>query len=112
MQSAAGCWAANCSKKKVPSFSPSNWHDDICGLRSAPAYDQSGYDGYLRMVHRVRVSMAVLVGIIACVLVMMGLGALSADEPEYGVPLILGAIALVLLVIVPVYTALWSGAVG
>jgi hypothetical protein len=71
-------------------------------LGSTPDYDQEGYDEYISMVQGVRISMAVIVGIIAVTL--MGIGIYLADP--LGAGLIFVAIALVLLIIVPVYTAL------
>jgi len=62
IQAATSCYSANCTKES--SFSPSSWHDDICDLGSTSDYDQAGYDEYLSMVHAVRVSMAIIVGII------------------------------------------------
>jgi hypothetical protein len=110
VKAAADCWSANCSRKKVPSFSPESWHDDICDLGNTTEYDQSGYDAYLTKVHRVRLSMAILVGMISVVLVTVGICLCSngpdGDEVAGGVALMFAAIALVLLIIVPVYTAM------
>jgi hypothetical protein len=104
------CWSANCSRKKVPSFEPSSWHDDICDLGSAVDYDQSGYDEYLTKVRRVRLSMAILVGMISVILVTAAIClCTSSDESESaagGAALMFVAVALVLLIIVPVYTAM------
>jgi len=113
VQAATNCWAANCSKKKVPPFSPSSWHDNICSLGNTTVYDQSGYDGYLRMVHRVRLAMAILVGLIASVSMVFGVCFCIGEHKEgekdgdvtRGTALQIFAIALVLLIIVPVYTA-------
>lgn len=96
-------------KKRASSFSPAEWHDNICNLGETPAYDQSGYDSYVTMVHRVRLSMAILVGLISIVLTVIGIGVLcdgDIDDKAGGVACIVIAIALVLLIIVPVYTAL------
>jgi len=111
IQAATSCYSANCTKKKQSSFSPSSWHDDICDSGSTLDYDQAGYNGYVSMVHGVRVSMAIIVGIISVGLVVIGicLCAMSDDSRDrapIGAGLILFAIALVLLIIVPVYTAL------
>lgn len=109
VQAATACYAANCTKKKASSFSPAEWHDNICNLGETPAYDQGGYDSYVTMVHRVRLSMAILVGLISTVLMVTGIGVLvvgDEDDNAGGVACIVIAIALVLLIIVPVYTAL------
>jgi len=94
----------------VPSFEPSSWHDDICDLGSAVDYDQSGYDEYLTKVRRVRLSMAILVGMISVILVTAAIClCTSSDESESaagGAALMFVAVALVLLIIVPVYTAM------
>lgn len=39
LKAATDCWAANCSKKKVPSFAPATWHDNICALGDTARYD-------------------------------------------------------------------------
>jgi membrane protein YdbS with pleckstrin-like domain len=94
----------------VPSFSPASWRADICDLGSTADYDQSGYDGYLTKVHRVRLAMAILVGMISVVMVTIAIYLCAADDDGDNVPgavaLVFVAIALVLLIIVPVYTAM------
>jgi hypothetical protein len=109
IQAATTCYSANCTKKKASSFSPAEWHDNICNLGETASYDQKGYDSYVTMVHRVRLSMAILVGLISTVLVGIGISLIIDDDDDKagpGVALIIVAIALVLLIIVPVYTAL------
>jgi hypothetical protein len=110
IQAATSCYSANCTKKKESSFSPLSWHDNICDEGSTADYDQAGYDGHLSMVHSVRVSMAVIVGITSVVLVVIGICLCASDDSDgvapIGAGLIFVAIALVLLIIVPVYTAL------
>ena len=106
------------------SFSPGMWHDNICNLGHTPEYDQSAYDGYITMVHDVRLAMAIIVALIDLVVVVFAFLCRSRRESYYlrdrldrdstrshtwsvGGFLLLGlAGALTLLIIVPVYVAL------
>jgi hypothetical protein len=112
VKAAADCWSANCSRKKVPSFEPDSWHNYICALGSTADYDQSGYDGYLTKVHRVQLSMAILVTIFSVILVTVAIClCVDGDDGDSGsvaggVAVVFFAVAVVLLIIVPVYNAM------
>jgi hypothetical protein len=106
VKAATDCWAANCSKKKVPGFAPGAWHDDICDLGNTAKYDQEKYDSYLAMVHKVRLSMPILVGIISVCMIVIGIFMCGEETRVVRAAVISIAVALVLLIIVPVYTAM------
>jgi hypothetical protein len=88
------------------SFSPGEWHDNICDLGETFDYDQASYDKYVTMVHDVRLSMSIILGIICTGLVIAGIALSSHDDKGMGVGLIIFACLLILLIIVPIYTAL------
>ena len=87
------------------SFSASSWQDDTCKLGAAPTYDQASYDAYIKKVHDTRIAVTVVVVLVFAVAFLFGI-CVCRGRPEGGA-LIIGIASVVLLItIIPVYTAL------
>jgi hypothetical protein len=108
LEATASCLSQDCLKKMQSSFSPTTWDDHICQFGQTDDYDQASYDQYAEMVHNVRIAMSVILALVCTILILMGCGLISDEEqaPKAGLSLIIIAIILLLVILVPIYTAL------
>jgi hypothetical protein len=108
LDATVSCLSQNCLKKLQSSFSPTTWHDNTCLLGHTDDYDQAAYDKYANMVYDLRVAMSVILGIGCSIMIIIGIGRLVGygDIEEKGCWLIVIAILLLLIILIPIYTAL------
>lgn len=108
------CRSAGCAKHMLPKFDAAFWREQICSQGEIENYDDAAYRSRRKMVKNVQVVVPIFVGIIAVILAGIGFTLhRSAQDPVYrkryrkqGSIFVLAAIALVLLIIPPIFVAI------
>ena len=99
------CYNQNCTSKMAYSFSAASWQDDTCKLGQAATYDQASYDAYVKKVHDTRIGVTVISVLFFFVIVVWGCS-VAERESGAGASIIAVACVILLIILVPVYTAL------
>lgn len=100
------CRKAGCMKHMKPVFEVAFWRENICSQGEADKYDEVGYQKRKKMVRNVQIVVPIFLLIVLIPIVGFGVIAIRDEDRRVGIPIIVGAFCVALLVLVPIYIAI------